>query len=88
MSYPQQTFMATDQSVFQRNNSTGQYTISTQPSSLPSAVQQTPATPQRQINGQFIDPIVTSGQSIYERQEYVNGYQQQVSCRTINLSDF
>lgn len=35
------------------------------------------STPQRQLNGQFVD---TANQPVaYERQDYVNGYQQQVS---------
>lgn len=51
-------------------------------------------TAQRTLNGQYIpDPGQQQqqqpSQPQYDRQqEYVNGYQQQVSCRTINLSDF
>lgn len=83
MTYQQQTFIATDQSAFQRAGSTGQYTIPGQPSPLATMAPQTSAPPsQRPLNnGQFIDPSLTPSQSAsYEpRQEYANGYQQQVS---------
>lgn len=37
------------------------------------------STSQRQLNGQFVDPAATANQPVtYERQDYVNGYQQQV----------
>lgn len=91
VTYQQQTFITADQSAFQRAGTTGQYAITGQPSPLAPVAAQAPqaATPQRPLNGQFIDPAGTTVQPVaYDRQEYVNGYQQQVSCRTINLSDF
>ncbi|XP_018309964.1 tet methylcytosine dioxygenase-like isoform X3 [Mycetomoellerius zeteki] len=77
--YQQQTFITADQSAFQRAGTTGQYTITGQPSPLTPVVGQTVvSTPQRQLNGQFVDPSATTNQSVaYERQDYVNGYQQQ-----------
>lgn len=80
VAYQQQTFITTDQSAFQRAGATGQYTITGQPSPLPSVAPQTvPSTAQRPLNGQFMDPAATATQSVgYERQDYVNGYQQQV----------
>ena len=73
----------------------GQYALTGQPSPLAPVAGQTATSPasaqqqRAQMNGQFIDPASTTAQPVpYERQEYVNGYQQQVSCRTINLSDF
>ncbi|XP_011303337.1 uncharacterized protein Tet [Fopius arisanus] len=79
VTYQQQAFIATDQSAFQRAGSTGQYTITGQPSPLAPVAPQTGAPPsQRPLNGQFMDPAATPNQSVgYERQEYVNGYQQQ-----------
>jgi len=78
--YQQQTFITTDQSAFQRAGTTGQYTITGQPSPLTPVGGQAVSTPQRQLNGQFVDPSATTNQSVaYERQDYVNGYQQQVS---------
>lgn len=86
VTYQQQTFITTDQSAFQRAGSTGQYTITGQPSPLaPVAAQNTTTTPQRPLNGQFMDPAVTPGQVGYERQEYVNGYQQQVSIHSLEF---
>lgn len=81
VSYQQQTFITADQSAFQRAGTTGQYTITGQPSPLtPVGGQAVASTPQRQLNGQFVDPSATTNQSVtYERQDYVNGYQQQVS---------
>lgn len=78
--YQQQTFIPADQSAFQRAGTTGQYTITGQPSPLASVGGQTVvSTSQRQLNGQFVDPAATANQSVaYERQDYVNGYQQQV----------
>lgn len=83
--YQQQTFITTDQSAFQRAGTTGQYTITGQPSPLtPVGGQTVVSTPQRQLNGQFVDPSATANQSVaYERQDYVNGYQQQVSISLI-----
>lgn len=80
VAYQQQTFITTDQSAFQRAGATGQYTITGQPSPLPPVAPQTvPSTTQRPLNGQFMDPAATATQSVgYERQDYVNGYQQQV----------
>lgn len=80
VAYQQQAFIATDQSAFQRAGATGQYAITGQPSPLaPVAPQTGGSTPQRGLNGQFMDPAATPGQPVgYERQEYVNGYQQQV----------
>ena len=80
VAYQQQTFITTDQSAFQRAGATGQYTITGQPSPLPPVAPQTvPSTAQRPLNGQFMDPAATATQSVgYERQDYVNGYQQQV----------
>lgn len=81
VAYQQQAFIATDQSAFQRASTTGQYAITGQPSPLAPVAPQTGAPPpQRPLNGQFMDPAATAGQSVgYEtRQEYVNGYQQQV----------
>ncbi|XP_017888438.1 DNA N6-methyl adenine demethylase isoform X2 [Ceratina calcarata] len=79
VAYQQQTFITTDQSAFQRAGATGQYTITGQPSPLPPVAPQTvPSTAQRPLNGQFMDPAATATQSVgYERQDYVNGYQQQ-----------
>lgn len=82
VTYQQQAFIATDQSAFQRAGSTGQYAITGQQSPLATVAAQTGAAqPQRTLNGQFMDPAATPGQAVgYEpRQEYVNGYQQQVS---------
>lgn len=78
--YQQQTFIPADQSAFQRAGTTGQYTITGQPSPLaPVGGQTVVSTSQRQLNGQFVDPAATANQSVaYERQDYVNGYQQQV----------
>lgn len=80
VAYQQQTFITTDQSAFQRAGTTGQYTITGQPSPLtPVAPQTAASTPQRPLNGQFMDPASTPTQPVgYERQDYVNGYQQQV----------
>lgn len=80
VSYQQQTFIPADQSAFQRAGTTGQYTITGQPSPLaPVGGQTVVSTSQRQLNGQFVDPAATANQSVaYERQDYVNGYQQQV----------
>ncbi|XP_032688630.1 uncharacterized protein LOC116852409 isoform X3 [Odontomachus brunneus] len=76
--YQQQTFITADQSAFQRAGTTGQYTITGQPSPLASVGGQTVPTPQRQMNGQFVDPATSANQPVaYERQDYVNGYQQQ-----------
>ncbi|XP_063975356.1 methylcytosine dioxygenase TET isoform X3 [Diachasmimorpha longicaudata] len=79
VTYQQQAFIATDQSAFQRAGSTGQYAITGQPSPLAPVAPQTGAPPpQRPLNGQFMDPAATPNQTVgYERQEYVNGYQQQ-----------
>jgi len=81
VSYQQQTFITADQSAFQRAGTTGQYTITGQHSPLTSVGgQAVVATSQRQLNGQFVDPSATTNQPVaYERQDYVNGYQQQVS---------
>ncbi|EFN73123.1 hypothetical protein EAG_02050 [Camponotus floridanus] len=80
VSYQQQTFIPADQSAFQRAGTTGQYTITGQPSPLaPVGGQTVVSTSQRQLNGQFVDPAASANQSVaYERQDYVNGYQQQV----------
>lgn len=88
VAYQQQTFITTDQSAFQRAGATGQYAITGQPSPLtPVAPQTTATTPQRPLNGQFIDPAVTPNQSVgYDRQEYVNGYQQQVSIEESKMN--
>ncbi|XP_014486705.1 PREDICTED: DNA N6-methyl adenine demethylase [Dinoponera quadriceps] len=79
VSYQQQTFITADQSAFQRAGTTGQYTITGQPSPLATVGgQPVVSTPQRQMNGQFVDPAATANQPVaYERQDYVNGYQQQ-----------
>lgn len=81
VAYQQQAFITADQSAFQRAGATGQYAITGQPSPLAPVVAQSAATTvQRPLNGQFMDPASTAGQPVgYERQEYVNGYQQQVS---------
>ncbi|KAJ8670320.1 hypothetical protein QAD02_001579 [Eretmocerus hayati] len=83
VAYQQQTFITADQSAFQRASSAGPYTIAGQPSPLGPVGSQT-GNPQAQrptLNGQFIDPTAaatTAPQTVnYDRQEYVNGYQQQ-----------
>lgn len=77
--YQQQTFITADQSAFQRAGTTGQYTITGQPSPLtPVGGQTVVSASQRQLNGQFVDPANANQSVAYERQDYVNGYQQQV----------
>lgn len=62
----------------ERATTPGDYIIGGQPSA-PVGGQTVVSTPQRQLNGQFVDPAATANQSVaYERQDYVNGYQQQV----------